>query len=80
MGQLFESALRSLHSKHECIGHIRLICLIKSKNIIFYHGYRGVGMFWGVDLVRNRTSRDPDTELASKVVLKLRQEYNVLLR
>lgn len=62
MGQLFESALRSLHSKHECIGHIR-----------------GVGMFWGVDLVRNRTSRDPDTELASKVVLKLRQEYNVLL-
>lgn len=36
-------------------------------------------MFWGIDLVTNRQTRDPATELAKKVVLQLRQKYNILL-
>ncbi|KAH7699650.1 Protein T01B11.2 a [Aphelenchoides avenae] len=40
---------------------------------------RGVGMFWGVDLVVSRETREPATRLANDVVMKLRQEYGVLL-
>jgi 4-aminobutyrate aminotransferase-like enzyme len=40
---------------------------------------RGVGMFWGLDMVTDRITREPATRLARDVVLKLRQEHNVLL-
>ena len=40
---------------------------------------RGVGMFWGIDLVSNRETREPATQLAKNVIMKLRQEYGVLL-
>jgi ethanolamine-phosphate phospho-lyase len=36
-------------------------------------------MFWGLDLVKDRKTREPDSELAAKLILKLRQEHNVLL-
>lgn len=40
---------------------------------------RGVGMFWGVDLVKDRATREPATQLASDLILKLRQDYSILL-
>ncbi|CAD5219268.1 unnamed protein product [Bursaphelenchus okinawaensis] len=40
---------------------------------------RGVGMFWGLDIVTDRESRSPATKLAVDLCLKLRQEYQVLL-
>ncbi|CAD5226508.1 unnamed protein product [Bursaphelenchus xylophilus] len=40
---------------------------------------RGVGMFWGLDLVLHRESRLPATELAVDLCFKLREEYGVLL-
>uniref|UniRef100_A0A7E4V4M5 Alanine--glyoxylate aminotransferase 2-like n=1 Tax=Panagrellus redivivus TaxID=6233 RepID=A0A7E4V4M5_PANRE len=40
---------------------------------------RGVGMFWGLDLVTDRKSRQPATELALALIMKLRQEHNILL-
>ncbi|VDK56399.1 unnamed protein product [Anisakis simplex] len=40
---------------------------------------RGVGLFWGIDLVRDRCSREPDSELALRVILKLRSQLGVLL-
>lgn len=40
---------------------------------------RGVGMFWGVDLVKSRETREPATELAKALILLLRQEHGVLL-
>jgi ethanolamine-phosphate phospho-lyase len=40
---------------------------------------RGVGMFWGIDLVKDRKTREPATELALNLIMKLRKEYNVLL-
>lgn len=36
-------------------------------------------MFWGVDLVTDRKTRKPATQLANKIILKLRQEHNILL-
>ncbi|KHN88300.1 Alanine--glyoxylate aminotransferase 2-like [Toxocara canis] len=40
---------------------------------------RGVGLFWGIDLVRDRQSREPNTELASALILELRRQFGVLL-
>ncbi|KAI1733054.1 aminotransferase class-III domain-containing protein [Ditylenchus destructor] len=40
---------------------------------------RGVGMFWGLDIVKDRRSREPDSELALALIMKLRQQYGVLL-
>ncbi|CAJ0558565.1 unnamed protein product, partial [Mesorhabditis spiculigera] len=40
---------------------------------------RGVGMFWGVDIVKDRKTREPDTKLALALILKLRQEREILL-
>lgn len=48
-------------------------------NEIVNTDFRGVGMFWGVDLVTNRKTREPATQLAKNVIFKLRQECNVLL-
>lgn len=36
-------------------------------------------MFWGLDLVTDRASRNPATQLALDLCLLLRQEYGVLL-
>jgi len=40
---------------------------------------RGVGLFWGIDLVEDRETRAPATELANSLILKLRQDYGILL-
>ena len=32
---------------------------------------RGVGMFWGLDLVESRQSREPATDLAARLILKV---------
>jgi len=40
---------------------------------------RGVGMFWGLDLVKDRATREPATELAASLILRLRQDHGVLL-
>ncbi|CAJ0931069.1 unnamed protein product, partial [Mesorhabditis belari] len=40
---------------------------------------RGLGQFWGVDLVKSRETREPDTKLALALILKLRQERDILL-
>ncbi|CAI5447178.1 unnamed protein product [Caenorhabditis angaria] len=40
---------------------------------------RGVGLFWGIDLVKSRDSREPDQRLALDVILELRQKYGILL-
>uniref|UniRef100_A0A1I8AMK9 Aminotran_5 domain-containing protein n=1 Tax=Steinernema glaseri TaxID=37863 RepID=A0A1I8AMK9_9BILA len=40
---------------------------------------RGVGMFWGIDLVKDRKTREPDQKLALALIMKLRKEYGVLL-
>lgn len=36
-------------------------------------------MFWGIDLVKNRETREPAAQLAKNVIMKLRQEHFVLL-
>lgn len=36
-------------------------------------------MFWGLDLVTDRISREPATQLANKLIMLLRQQYGVLL-
>ncbi|KAL3118971.1 hypothetical protein niasHT_003754 [Heterodera trifolii] len=40
---------------------------------------RGAGMFWGVDLVKSRRSREPNSELAQRVILRLKRQDGVLL-
>uniref|UniRef100_A0A0N4ZHW7 Alanine--glyoxylate aminotransferase 2-like n=1 Tax=Parastrongyloides trichosuri TaxID=131310 RepID=A0A0N4ZHW7_PARTI len=40
---------------------------------------RGVGQFWGLDIVKSPKTREPNSELALTLILKLRQEYQVLL-
>ncbi|CAI4223797.1 unnamed protein product [Auanema sp. JU1783] len=40
---------------------------------------RGVGMFWGIDLVKDRKTREPNSELALALILKLRKEFDILL-
>ncbi|TMS37739.1 hypothetical protein L596_004613 [Steinernema carpocapsae] len=40
---------------------------------------RGVGMFWGIDLVKDRETREPDQKLALALIMKLRKEFGVLL-
>ncbi|VDO68910.1 unnamed protein product [Haemonchus placei] len=40
---------------------------------------RGVGLFWGIDLVKDRQTREPDQELALALILKLRRERGILL-
>ncbi|KAI6207044.1 hypothetical protein M3Y94_00984800 [Aphelenchoides besseyi] len=40
---------------------------------------RGVGLFWGIDLVVDRATREPATQLALDLCLLLRVEYGVLL-
>ncbi|PAV62333.1 hypothetical protein WR25_16726 [Diploscapter pachys] len=40
---------------------------------------RGVGLFWGIDLVKDRETREPDQELALQLILKLRKERSILL-
>uniref|UniRef100_A0A915BFR8 Alanine--glyoxylate aminotransferase 2-like n=1 Tax=Parascaris univalens TaxID=6257 RepID=A0A915BFR8_PARUN len=40
---------------------------------------RGVGLFWGIDLVSDRQSREPNAKLALALILKLRRQFGVLL-
>ncbi|KAK6022357.1 aminotransferase, class III [Ostertagia ostertagi] len=40
---------------------------------------RGVGLFWGIDLVKDRQTREPDQELALSLILKLRRDRGILL-
>ncbi|VDO99342.1 unnamed protein product [Heligmosomoides polygyrus] len=40
---------------------------------------RGVGLFWGIDLVKDRKTREPNQELALSLILKLRRERGILL-
>ncbi|MFH4980351.1 hypothetical protein AB6A40_007060 [Gnathostoma spinigerum] len=40
---------------------------------------RGVGLFWGIDLVDDRKTRMPATKLANEVINMLRNDYGVLL-
>lgn len=40
---------------------------------------RGIGLFWGIDIVKDRETREPDPDLASRLVMKLRQEYGILI-
>jgi 4-aminobutyrate aminotransferase-like enzyme len=40
---------------------------------------RGVGMFWGLDLVKDRQTREPATQLALDLCMMLKREYGVLL-
>ncbi|KAI6222491.1 hypothetical protein M3Y99_01496600 [Aphelenchoides fujianensis] len=40
---------------------------------------RGVGLFWGLDLVVDRQTREPATQLALDLCMLLRVEYGVLL-
>ena len=40
---------------------------------------RGVGLFFGVDFVKDRKTREPHTELALALILKVRQDYGILL-
>ena len=36
---------------------------------------RGVGMLWGLDLVKSRQSREPATDLAARLILKVNLVY-----
>ncbi|ETN82478.1 aminotransferase, class III [Necator americanus] len=40
---------------------------------------RGVGLFWGIDIVKDRATREPDQKLALALILKLRRERGILL-
>jgi ethanolamine-phosphate phospho-lyase len=40
---------------------------------------RGVGLFWGIDLVKDRKSREPDEELAQILIHYLKKQHHVLL-
>ncbi|RUS70201.1 hypothetical protein EGW08_022036 [Elysia chlorotica] len=41
---------------------------------------RGVGMFWGLDLVKDRATREPATEEAAYVVKRAKEEHTLLSR
>ncbi|KAK7003656.1 ethanolamine-phosphate phospho-lyase [Biomphalaria glabrata] len=41
---------------------------------------RGVGMFWGLDLVKSRATRAPATEEAAYIVSRLKEEYILFSR
>ncbi|KAK3770734.1 hypothetical protein RRG08_011778 [Elysia crispata] len=41
---------------------------------------RGVGMFWGLDLVKDRTSREPATDEAAYVVKRAKENHVLLSR
>ncbi|GMR47124.1 hypothetical protein PMAYCL1PPCAC_17319, partial [Pristionchus mayeri] len=40
---------------------------------------RGVGLFWGLDLAKDKQTREPHSQLAAKLILKARQELGVLI-
>ncbi|PIC36229.1 hypothetical protein B9Z55_015303 [Caenorhabditis nigoni] len=40
---------------------------------------RGVGLFWGIDLVKDRKTREPDQKLAIATILALRKSFGILL-
>ncbi|CAL2041542.1 unnamed protein product [Caenorhabditis brenneri] len=40
---------------------------------------RGVGLFWGIDLVKDRVTREPDQKLAIQTILALRKSSGILL-
>ncbi|EFO89404.1 hypothetical protein CRE_20534 [Caenorhabditis remanei] len=40
---------------------------------------RGVGLFWGIDLVKDRQTREPDQKLAIATILALRKSFGILL-
>uniref|UniRef100_A0A0K0FHP6 5-phosphohydroxy-L-lysine phospho-lyase (inferred by orthology to a human protein) n=1 Tax=Strongyloides venezuelensis TaxID=75913 RepID=A0A0K0FHP6_STRVS len=63
MGELFKEKLNWLKNQHP--------------NVI--GDVRGVGLFWGVDMVESPETREPNSKLALALILKLRQEYRVLL-
>lgn len=54
------------------------LCGLKAKHSCI-GDVRGVGMFWGLDLVRSRQTREPDPQLAARLILRLRQNFRVLL-
>ncbi|KAH9518582.1 hypothetical protein Btru_005706 [Bulinus truncatus] len=41
---------------------------------------RGIGLFWGLDLVKNRITREPATEEAAYVVARLKEEHILFSR
>ncbi|EFO89392.1 hypothetical protein CRE_20533 [Caenorhabditis remanei] len=40
---------------------------------------RGVGLFWGIGLVKDRQTREPDQKLAIATILALRKSFGILL-
>lgn len=53
--------------------------ILKSKHLCI-GDVRGVGMFWGLDLVKCRITREPATNLAAKLVCKLFLKiFNILI-
>ncbi|KAF7634306.1 hypothetical protein Mgra_00006272 [Meloidogyne graminicola] len=76
--QIIEKDNLLKHSKEMGILFKQKLELLKSKHLCI-GDIRGIGMFWGLDLVKCRKTREPATNLASKLILKLRKEYGILL-
>nr|CAD2146500.1 unnamed protein product [Meloidogyne enterolobii] len=76
--QVIEKEHLLQHSKQMGILFKQKLEILKSKYFCI-GDIRGVGMFWGLDLVKCRKTREPATNLAGKLILKLRKEYGILL-
>nr|CAD2195119.1 unnamed protein product [Meloidogyne enterolobii] len=76
--QVIEKEHLLQHSKQMGILFKQKLEILKSKYFCI-GDIRGVGMFWGLDLVKYRKTREPATNLAGKLILKLRKEYGILL-
>jgi len=66
------------HSKRMGVAFERELMKLKEKHECV-GDIRGVGMFWGIDLVTDRQTRNPATNFALNLIMKLRKEHNVLL-
>lgn len=52
---------------------------LKSQHPQVIGDVRGIGQFWGLDIINSPKTREPNSKLALELILKLRQEYQILL-
>lgn len=58
--------------------------LIKEFNLLkekfyFIGDVRGMGFYLGIEIVKDKESKEPDAEIASKIVLQLKDQYRILI-
>ncbi|CEF60235.1 5-phosphohydroxy-L-lysine phospho-lyase [Strongyloides ratti] len=68
-----------------CRAALAVMNTIKKENLLEHTekmvigDVRGIGQFWGLDIIESPKTREPNSKLALSLILKLRQEYQILL-